>query len=385
MFRAESWMPPRRKRTNSQSGITSTAAAKTDAPQKRPKRGASTVEWIFGELVRTIGSATEFETGLPVTQLLRIIAGYAGSFDTVKTVWEVSGISGLPLRPLYADSEAVIVEDLTCIYRVSRGGGAAKLLLASTDLGEPQAMCRDPLNSTGYYIAYSFGVHYFDEAKNKLTPFVGGGVRGPIDGVGADAGFHLINSILITSDGATIWCGSQTGIRRIGTSNRRVTSHNVRSWTLLYCWDRAAGVEPDSAFYGPRASLQAALVRYRISVTDTGSGSGGGGGGVVVSGMLQFFSVPFAIKNVVSTSNGSLLLVEARGDTVMAFLPAMIHSFDPATGEIERIYGVDVDLRARLLVVDSTHTLITTNDGLLTTYSLPPKHFPLPKCLERDL
>ncbi len=68
-----------------------------------------------------------------------------------------------------------------------------------------------------------------------------------IDGSGAAASFRGLVSMIITSDGRTIWCGA-CGVRRVRTDTgqaRTCTDGPVFS----FCWDRASNVQPDSAVY----------------------------------------------------------------------------------------------------------------------------------------
>ncbi len=93
----------------------------------------------------------------------------------------------------------------------------------------PVAVCRDPLNSNGYYLADQNSIRYFDEAKDEVTLFVGG----PTDA----AEFNEIYHLLITSDGKTLWFaeGDRT-LWRADTVTRHVTTAAYQ-WITGLCWD----------------------------------------------------------------------------------------------------------------------------------------------------
>ncbi len=84
-------------------------------------------------------------------------------------------------------------------------------------------------------------IRYFDNTKNVVTPIAGTGWEDADskDGIGAAARFRQIQSILITSDGAVIWCCQRDGLlRRIDTASRAVTTHRVNEDGLRAMIDR---------------------------------------------------------------------------------------------------------------------------------------------------
>ncbi len=111
------------------------------------------------------------------------------------------------------------------------------------------AVCRDPLNPNGYFLADDTSIRYFDEATNSVRLVAGADEQGTADGIGSDARFSEIGSLLVTSDGRTLWCGD-SAVREVSVATGQVTTHKCSaSEVFRLCWDRASTVAPDSAFY----------------------------------------------------------------------------------------------------------------------------------------
>ncbi len=57
-----------------------------------------------------------------------------------------------------------------------------------------------------YFLADQTSIRYFDEAKNAVSLVAGADEHDTADGIGSDARFSEIDSLLVTSDGRTLWC-----------------------------------------------------------------------------------------------------------------------------------------------------------------------------------
>ncbi len=238
----------------------------------------------------------------------------------------------------------------------------------------PLAAQRDPLNANGYYLADRASIRYFDQAKNEVTLFVGAEKSGSTDGVGADARFEVIRSLLVASHGRTLWCGQWHGfanVRRIDTADRRVTSLELPSVGSM-CWDLARTVKPDSAFYCVVCSGGA---DYELARFDTGSGH-----------LVRFPTKQFGVLAILvaCTSRGHLILWDTR---YTEWPGARICAFDPITCDVQRLEFFTLsNENFSMALIDSTQTLVTyERGGAVTTYTLPSQFFPLPKCCDRDL
>ncbi len=122
----------------------------------------------------------------------------------------------------------VIIYRLMCLVSccVIHSSGNIELLWCGSGLecysrDERPVMCRDPLNSNGWYLGASNSIWYFDESKKQVTLFTRGDPSLPPDE--DDSYFNLTSGLLVTSDGKTIWCcdASNYGLRSIDVASGR--------------------------------------------------------------------------------------------------------------------------------------------------------------------
>ncbi len=228
----------------------------------------------------------------------------------------------------------------------------------------PRAVCRDPLSATGYFLCDETSIRYFDEAKDRVTPLVGSYEPGEADGVGTDAQFKSIGSVIVTSDGQTIWCSDEpAGLRRIDIPRRDVRTV-CRCYARGLVWDRALN-KSDAAFYyvkidtrmtgGARLPI---LGRYDIASDASTSYAPRAGAG---AGVKSFCVTPTGVIVFSQTSR--------------------VFVFNPMSGDIEMIESIEVDLDSSLVLLDSTQQLVAVKSGALVTYTLPPQCFSSAKML----
>ncbi len=88
-------------------------------------------------------------------------------------------------------------------------------------------------------------IRYFDEATDAVTLIAGHWASGSEDGIGSNARFEGINSMIVASDGLTIWCGDEFGMRRIRTATHEVTTFGVDGMVFRYTHSAAAAAADD--------------------------------------------------------------------------------------------------------------------------------------------
>ncbi len=217
------------------------------------------------------------------------------------------------------------------------------------------AVCPDPINpSNGWYIADDSSIWYFDDAKDSVVLIAGAAEGEFVDGFGSNARFEEIASLLITSDGRTLWCADFSALRQICIATREVTSH-LHECLCSLCWDRAPTptVKPDSAFYCIQYS--SVVMRY-----DTRTGQ---------AERCDFTTDPmFAVW---CTPTGHVLCLPFPGPNPNN--PKPICVFDPITRTFEPIDGlVGVDLTSYARLDDTARTLTVANiSNSIITYTLP--------------
>ncbi len=278
----------------------------------------------------------------------------------------------------------------------------------------PRLICPDPSGGRdggggggggGFVLGDIRSIRYFDERTDSVTSYVirryqprAIGSGGAADG-GASVNLERINSILIAppphlskqssqpagctgsgSDsgrGLMVWCADDYGLRRFDTdtcveSIAIVPSGSEEVYAL--CWDRTGTgtptvKQPYSALYystRDRTTDEVALVwldtitldskRYPIECR-TGYGR---------------------IDKIECTPAGHILLSQSIDGSID---PARFFVFDPNTGEMERLEGVDgsglfgVIHSARLIV--TVRTGVTSGTRYIETATLSSQYFPL--------
>ncbi len=259
----------------------------------------------------------------------------------------------------------------------------------------------DPRNPNGYFLADQVSIRYFDQTKDETVLFVGTGT-GTGTGTGSDntgTGFFLsaLRDIIVSSCGSTVWCIDRSGIHRIDTATRQIstalTYKQPRDW---FCWDRSPHIKPDSAFYFDAGNVKGQYNRFDIAAAAAaaastastvaandnkqgrkkGKGPGTGRPGVKT---YEFEEIEDYIMNVVCTQSGHLLF------TILTKRSAL-YAVDPISCDLKRLDSFAItDGGLGLLLDDSTRRLITDEEGVITTYTLPPEYFAPQKCCERDL
>ncbi len=228
----------------------------------------------------------------------------------------------------------------------------------------PVGACRDPNNSSGWWLADHTTIRYFDEARDELKLFAGSAHAGWSDGIGAAACFDLIRSILVSSDGQSLWCGQGSGgIRRVNLQTREVTTAGPQTVSSLV-WDCGPGIPKDSAFYGwcgqPHETAERQIIRFDIA-----------------SGAVKPYpatkSSLYAVGGLVPTPSGPLF---SDGRSAVCLL-------DPITGHTSILVPLKPVPECVGFFVCSRRAYFVSMWGI-ATYTLPGVCFPLPKCCDRD-
>ncbi len=233
---------------------------------------------------------------------------------------------------------------------------------------KPGGAVRDPINPTGWYIFDDASIRHFDEATDVVTLVIGD--WGPSLSIGR------INSMLITSDGQTIWFGEIRGdLQRVDIATRRVVRAVYSSWVSALVWDRAPTqtAKPDSAFY----CIVSEVMIHRF---DTATRN------LTPCPKLTLGSSSSCPTSMICTDSGHLIVTvhDEESDA------CVVVAYDPITAAVERLDYMEVDLSSRLVLIDSTRTLIARNphraaSAVISAYTLPPHYFRLPRCCDRDL
>ncbi len=248
-----------------------------------------------------------------------------------------------------------------------------------------KAVCRDPINTSGWYIADSHSIRYFDESKDAVTLFAGGNTPGCEDGIGSSARFGLINSLIITSDGQTMLCGDSGGVsgeevfrgglRQINTASGEVLSFGCRSVNSV-CWDRAPGVEPDSSVYYIE-ELHYSIIWFDIRTGDWSD--------CEFASEWKVSGARGSVNWVWCSSTGYVLFASCGVFSLDRSDDASVFSCDPINWEVKRLENLVVDSRMSFAVDETSRTFVSGGRGFLVTYTLPPELFLLPKCCADDL
>ncbi len=223
-----------------------------------------------------------------------------------------------------------------------------------------KAVCHDPLNANGFYILDDSSIRYFDDAKDEVTLAID-------TPAGDDSDLTDICSMLITSDGKTIWFADYQGsLFRLDTTRRKV-SVVVENGGEILCWDRAPTRKPDSGFYAIASDDFGIISRF-----DTATNK--------FIRLPEIASLAARIYGSVCTPTGHLIIAEEDNHS-----KARVVAYDPICRWALRLDDVEVDSFCSLVLVDSTQTLVSTKSQKLVTFTLPSYYFLLPKCCDRDL
>ncbi len=207
-----------------------------------------------------------------------------------------------------------------------------------------------------------------------MTLVAGGLDSQIVDGVGAAARFDALTSILITSDGTTLWCGERRGqLRRVALSTREVTTHTLISSDSdhhrlilgLMVWDRvaAANKNSDSAFYCQTYMSYGTRHISRIDIAARSCHS-------------YEETSDLSLHSLVCTPSRFLIYTHGEFDD--------LDVFNPQTRAFESL-GLVLGRSSVLQLIDSTRTLVAVSSHGIVTYTLAPRFFPVPTCCDRDL
>ncbi len=226
---------------------------------------------------------------------------------------------------------------------------------STASFGWIRAVCRDPLNPNGWWIADRSSIRYFDESKNDVSLFVSGPLY--------DRATERMNSLLFTADRKTMWIGCNDCIHRIDIATRSIYRACGQAVSCVV-WARGPSIEPDSSLYCMTST-------DGLSRFDTASPE--------MHPFQRWRGWQIHYSPLICTESGHILFSKAvAGGTLIAY------AFDPRTSTLERLPYLDRGSREYWLLVDAARMIITTNTGVLTTYTLPPQFFHLPKCCDRD-
>ncbi len=94
-------------------------------------------------------------------------------------------------------------------------------------------------------------------------------------------------------------------------------------------------------------------------------------------------SYKLAMVDAVCTQSGHILFSTRKYGLLPAGAESFVYAFDPVTSDLHRLDSASL---SSLLLIDSARVLIAAyKDSLLTSYTLPPQYFSLPKCCASDL
>ncbi len=255
----------------------------------------------------------------------------------------------------------------------SRNSGWSDGTRLTSAMENPLAVCADPRNPTGYYIADQASIRYFDEAKDRITIFASSGDD--------DWFINELCALIVSSCGSTIWYSDCSGIHRIETTTRErstVFSDDLPGWM---CWDRSPHIKHDSAFYFDAAGVEGQFNRFDTSTVATAGNRERGPtlkSQPPVKQVYSFRELDDCLTDAVCTQSGHLLFA-------VQAIRSCLYAFDPITSNLERIKSIATNGCSRLLLLDSTRTLITVDLSVITTFTLPPEYFAVQRCCERDL
>ncbi len=225
----------------------------------------------------------------------------------------------------------------------------------------PAVCCVDPTRPDSYFLADQTSIRHFDAKRRTVSALVGGKDTENTSGVGQNARFNRVVSLLSTSDGATIWIADwgNRALRRLDVADRCVTT--------VYCdedrigkpeqivWDRSPDAEPESAILIASGN---GIFRFHI-----------------VSGTCTTVLTGYVVDGLQCTATGSILFV--RG------------TIDPG------LYGLDrrndqlvtklLALRLNAVVLaERARCLFVVSGGRIHRIDLPPEYLPMPHCCECD-
>ncbi len=384
-------MPPRRKRAKSPTNAGSESSLTARAQKKSKPQFATPADSILTTLTHAIGSSPV--SGVPISQLLSLIAAYAVPFVSSTSLISRDFI----VTPVWAlDSEwvlsfysatssffklSILTGQISTVHWFGQSSADGKASI----VGARQswfwgAVQRNPNKShpEEWFIASRDRIRSFNDQTGTFTLIAGcdGARPESKDGIGSDARFNNISTLIISSDGGTIWCGDPD-LRRIDVATGAVTTPSslTNGFADSLCWDRSPSVKPDTAFYFATTDIMPEATR--IGRFDTTAPSLGG-----AVGQVNHMRVPqrAAIHQLLCTLSGCLIFTGLDAETWNVY----VFTFDPLTARLDRLDIVTIHDSQQLLLNDINRLLVAI-DSNLTTHTLPPQCFPLPKCCDRDL
>ncbi len=269
----------------------------------------------------------------------------------------------------------------------------------------PFAICADPIQSRRWYIADRTSVRCYNEMSDSVTLITGSAQWGSADGgptVGAPtdgtgrvsdrfapkaACFDCLQSLIITSDGRTLWGADRNNqrLRQITIATGQVESISTvgrgAGWfqPQVLVWDRRPSVPVDSALFAMDSSR---LMRFVIATER----------------MQPLETFEHIIAGAVSLPSGVLIVSSLTTANIYLFDPSKTgpDAFQALTGqESNRAFepscdGVGPNARFSFpsdLILDSERRCVWVSDRSaksIRKLTLDHTHFPLAVCCDRD-
>ncbi len=141
----------------------------------------------------------------------------------------------------------------------------------------PTSACADPARAGGLYIGEHSSIRYFD--GKTVTTIAGHATQGFADGAAKDARFNLINAVLITANGQTLYIGEHNNnrlrcmdlksrtVKTLAGTGKAASVDGVGTAAALasmhgMCFERSAGVKLESVIL---IATMHGLRRYEIA------------------------------------------------------------------------------------------------------------------------
>ncbi len=258
------------------------------------------------------------------------------------------------------------------------------------------ALVADPLHKQGkgWYISDAVSIRYFDETTDTVSLVAGGAEPGGIEfATGADARFWHINSLLIASDGLTLWASNYDNgaIRRIDPQTRKVSAP-VSGYQMLRAivWDRATPTQPAESvmYFGCRTQIN------RFTIWTPGGDSRGWGRRPGVTTVWESKNTYCRPNALTVTPTGHILwgcgtyraigcLDPRTGHTHLMANFKSLSADTTATSAHSTLFGSFVlsdHTRELWYVMSETNSQLVVTRSTIRKLTLSPNLFLVPKC-----
>ncbi len=293
---------------------------------------------------------------LPVLPLLTEIVEYGGYHGSVWSISPGPTLTGIPSgwtdrSQSYSSVLYVIWKQIIYMIDMSSaplftwipfaGGsqryGAISTTRVKAELYEPRAVCIDPSAATGaVFIADSRSIRYCDVVSNTMYLIAGAPDVGLVDDVGKRARFDLVNDLVSTQDGRTLYVLANQRIRRVDVSSCSVSTagaggardgnhdgfgrdSSLQEATNL-CFYRSSIVQPDSVLF---IATTASIRQFNTTTSELST--------LELVPKLKYFE-----PSGLGCTNGGIVIVACR-DT------QCVLSIDPTSGQVVRVAGCGVE------------------------------------------